>query len=477
MPLINVIKNIISIFILFSIVAIVNIVYTEESSSPKPEIKKVDNNPVIIQKTTNTDIISSIPTKEGFLVLKKNTEIKKLENEIENSEGAIQDIEKEINEINKGLRKVYKEKDSLESELNKISLVNKKNEAAIRLTKENIDNGKLQIKSLSGNIEVGSENIEILREVLIKNYQRSNEFEISSKKTALFLDNNFFDVLDRIEEIHLYSSGLKNHLDKTNVELVSLKNLKIEFLSEKQKQEIRQKELSERKKIFNASIKEKEKLVVSTKNSEEEYQKLLREKQKQRIELLRDVAEYESKIDFLLDPDSIPEPGRALFIKPFLVDAILTQGYGRTSFAIKNAKSYGGRAFHTGIDFGLPSGTQLIAPADGVVVGVGNTDAVSSCQSWGKWLLISHPFGLSTLYAHLSLVRVALGEKVKKGDIIGYSGNTGFSTGPHLHFATYISDGVKVVPYSRISSSSRCRGVLVPVAAESSRLNPLDYLP
>ena len=127
--------------------------------------------------------------------------------------------------------------------------------------------------------------------------------------------------------------------------------------------------------------------------------------------------------------------------------------------------------------FGLPTGTQLFASADGIVIGTGNTDIVSSCQSWGKWVVIKHGFGLSTLYAHLSLVKVRLGQKVKAGELIGYSGNTGFSTGPHLHFSVYDSSGLRIVPYEQVSRNARCRGLIVPVAAQEAKLDPSKYLP
>ena len=80
-----------------------------------------------------------------------------------------------------------------------------------------------------------------------------------------------------------------------------------------------------------------------------------------------------------------------------------------------------------------------------MIVGTGNTDEPRGCYSYGKWILIKHENGLSTLYAHLSLIKVNAGETVNTGDIIGYSGNTGYSTGPHLHLTVYATQGVKIV--------------------------------
>ena len=90
----------------------------------------------------------------------------------------------------------------------------------------------------------------------------------------------------------------------------------------------------------------------------------------------------------------------------------------------------GGRT-HKGIDVALPVGTPLKAVMDGTVSSAGRG---SGERSYGLYVVIQHSGGKSTLYAHMSRIQVKVGDKVVKGQIIGLSGNTGFSTGPHLHF-------------------------------------------
>ncbi len=86
------------------------------------------------------------------------------------------------------------------------------------------------------------------------------------------------------------------------------------------------------------------------------------------------------------------------------------------------------RQFHAGIDLSAASGTAIYAPADGVV------EYAKGKGTYGKYLLLDHPFGFKTAYGHLSRFAVKKGDYISKGDIIGYVGNTGRSTGPHLHF-------------------------------------------
>lgn len=84
---------------------------------------------------------------------------------------------------------------------------------------------------------------------------------------------------------------------------------------------------------------------------------------------------------------------------------------------------------HKGIDYGLPEGTPVLASADGTVIRTGY-----AVTGYGKFVIIQHEDGSGTVYAHLKQVTIADYAKVKQGDVIGLSGNTGNSTGPHLHF-------------------------------------------
>ena len=95
---------------------------------------------------------------------------------------------------------------------------------------------------------------------------------------------------------------------------------------------------------------------------------------------------------------------------------------------------------HTGLDFAAPRGTPVFASGDGMVV-VAN----SSYGGYGNEIIINHGYGYQTLYAHLSGFNVRIGQKVKRGDKIGFIGSTGKSTAPHLHYEV-IKNGFKVNP-------------------------------
>ena len=117
--------------------------------------------------------------------------------------------------------------------------------------------------------------------------------------------------------------------------------------------------------------------------------------------------------------------------------ATLTSGYGMRWHPVT-----GGRRAHKGIDLAQPTGTPVYATADGVV------SKADWFSSYGLYISIEHGGNIQTRYGHLSRLNVAAGQEVKKGDLIGYVGSTGRSTGPHLHYEVRISGvAVNPVPY------------------------------
>ena len=100
------------------------------------------------------------------------------------------------------------------------------------------------------------------------------------------------------------------------------------------------------------------------------------------------------------------------------------------------------RRFHSGMDFTAPIGTEIYATGDGVIT---KTDV--SDMGYGNCVMIDHGFGFETLYGHMSAFNVRVGQRVKRGHVIGFVGNTGISTGPHVHYEVH-KNGRAVNPQS-----------------------------
>lgn len=103
------------------------------------------------------------------------------------------------------------------------------------------------------------------------------------------------------------------------------------------------------------------------------------------------------------------------------------------------------RKMHFGMDFSAKTGTPIYATANGVI------KRISSKGSFGKHIIINHGFGYETLYAHMNRFATRKGQKVKRGEIIGYVGNTGMSAGPHLHYEIR-KDGKRLDPINFYSA-------------------------
>jgi murein DD-endopeptidase MepM/ murein hydrolase activator NlpD len=101
------------------------------------------------------------------------------------------------------------------------------------------------------------------------------------------------------------------------------------------------------------------------------------------------------------------------------------------------------RKMHWGMDFTAPVGTPVYATGNGRVTELAGT--VSGFSEFGRYIKINHGWGFETVYAHLSKYNVKEGQEIKRGDIIGYVGNSGLSTAPHLHYEVH-KDGQRVNP-------------------------------
>ena len=132
----------------------------------------------------------------------------------------------------------------------------------------------------------------------------------------------------------------------------------------------------------------------------------------------------------------------------------VSSGFGRRVDPIT-----GGYAVHQGMDFAGPDHEKIISPSSGTVILAGQF------SGYGNAVVIDHGFGITTRYGHLAVVKVKKGQVVKKGDVIGYVGNTGYATGPHLHFTVYLTATVELKSIPGAGP--------VPVGYT---LNPTDYL-
>nr|WP_217355562.1 M23 family metallopeptidase [Ruegeria arenilitoris] len=133
---------------------------------------------------------------------------------------------------------------------------------------------------------------------------------------------------------------------------------------------------------------------------------------------------------------------KAPFATPVKSAFRFTSGYG-----YRRDPKTGGRRMHKGTDFAAPTGTDIFATADGVVAHAGWQ------SGYGRLVKIKHAFGVETLYAHNSKIRVKVGQRVSRGDHIADMGNSGRSTGTHLHYEVRVN-GKPVNPMDFIKAAN-----------------------
>lgn len=396
-----------------------------------------------------------------------------LKAQIEERSSRISELEAEIAKIEKDLNATTKEKQTLQSTIKTIDLSRQKVSTNISLTQTKIRKTDLQIDELADNITDTSTKIERQRGAVLLSLAALSDLEEGGLAVALFSGEdlgtffasaaNMASMRDALRAQVKELSGLKTNLQ---VSKTSAEGKRAELAALRA-------DLADQKSLLDQNRKEKDSLLSTTKNKESEYQKLLEQKRALKLEFEADLREIENQLHITIDPNSIPKYGSGVLKWP--VDKVrITQNFGNTAFSTQNPQVYSGRG-HNGIDLGVSSGSRILAARGGTVKGTGDTDLTCKNASYGKWILVEHDNGLSTLYAHLSFIKVAAGATVSTGELIGYSGNTGYSTGPHLHFTVYATQGVKITTFA--SQSCRGKSYTMPVADTKAYLNPLSYLP
>lgn len=250
-------------------------------------------------------------------------------------------------------------------------------------------------------------------------------------------------------------------------------------------------DLGNQKKALDVQKAEKANLLKQTQSTEAAYQDLIAKKRAQQAAFESALSQLEDSLTTVVDSTKIAAAGSGVLKWPFSDSFIagcsakqgalgniwcVTQYFGNTSFSTANPQIYNGSG-HNAIDIGAPTGTPVEAALAGTVMDTGNTDSIPGCYSFGKWVVIKHSNGLATLYSHLSSIQVTPGQSVSTGSVIGYSGMTGYATGPHLHFGVYAAQGIQILTLAQYrGATSPCANAKMPVAPKDAYLNPMSYL-
>ncbi|OHA26032.1 MAG: hypothetical protein A3D52_01440 [Candidatus Taylorbacteria bacterium RIFCSPHIGHO2_02_FULL_44_36] len=397
--------------------------------------------------------------------------IDELRAKISERNNAIADLEKEIAVYQEKLLAAGAEKQTLQAKISELENIRKKLVAELKVTENRIITTSLGIEELGLAIVQKEADISARRAEIADAIRQINQLE-SNTFVETALSGKFSALWNNLEAMSQLKAGVGESL-------LAIKELKIGLETDKRAEEAKRKNLvtfrgnlADQKAIIEYNKKETNTVLATTKNKEANYKKTLAEKLSLKEAFERELAEFESALNIAIDPTKIPPAGLGVLKWPLMNSISITQKFGLTSFSLANPTVYNGYG-HNGVDFRASIGTPVKAALDGVVRSVGDTDQVCPGASYGQWILIEHSNGLSTLYAHLSLIKVEEGGQVATGEVIGYSGATGYATGPHLHLTVYATQGVQVAN----RQSKVCGGIYrMPIADPKAYLDPLKYL-
>jgi len=243
----------------------------------------------------------------------------------------------------------------------------------------------------------------------------------------------------------------------------SIENEQALVLHKKSEADTLQEQLDKQSAYLDSTKDSKAVLLTKTQTEVKKYNTVVDQLQDEKDSIENEIESLESNKVGELNLKDMPSFKKSLLAYP-VSNVVFSQGYGKTSFA-KTSKFYGTSGFHNGLDFSLPMGTSVLAAANGKIVATGNNGR----YAYGRWMAIDHGNGIVTMYGHLSAYVKSKGDTVKAGDTIAKSGNTGNSTGPHLHFTVFSAKSFEVVPSKYVSSLKD-----IPVGAT---VNPKNYLP
>lgn len=244
------------------------------------------------------------------------------------------------------------------------------------------------------------------------------EHGTTSSLSILLSSDSFSDFLNRYEIIRQISlrdenlfEQLKAIRDKVLTEKQELEDTKKEAEDTKLQMEANKAELEAQ---MEAKRKQMDSIQLAQKNVKDAYAAMIETEDELMAQYKKAAAEYAAQSTYVGGTFMWPLPAG---------NNVVTCKYGMRTHPIT-----GKRKLHTGVDLRASTGTKVYAANKGTVTTSGYSSA------WGNYIIISHGGGITTLYAHMSKRSVSKDDKVKQGDIIGYSGNTGYSTAPHLHF-------------------------------------------
>lgn len=364
------------------------------------------------------DKIKELETEKGNII----TYIEKLDKQLNDLNGEIDQLNVKIVQSKKSLKKTRADLKEAKETVNNQYVTMKKR---IKYMYENGNKDYVEVILKADSISSLLNRAEYIEKIseydkgLLKRFEKAKK-DVADKETEL--ETKLTKLKELNEEVNFEKSAVTELVNNKSVELKKYEN-----------------NISNSKQLvsqYNSSINKQEELIED-----------LLLKEQQRLEKERKAREAREAAERAKNNNgnNPSNSGSDNYSNasgdlrwPLQVSGTITSHFGNRSAPTEGASTY-----HKGIDIAVPSGTTVVAAGSGEVV-------VASYQAAaGNYIMISHGNGLYTVYMHCSRLAVSVGQNVNKGDVIAYSGSTGVSTGPHLHFGVSVN-GAYVNPLNYV---------------------------
>ncbi|MDP3880822.1 MAG: peptidoglycan DD-metalloendopeptidase family protein [bacterium] len=376
----------------------------------------------------------------------------------------IEERAKELEQINAELKKnqavletTTARGKTLSSEVGRIDNTIKQTDLGIQQSEVQLDKLGLELNSLQNNIYDKELVLKEKKDAVARIVQTFQVLDNQNLLMTFLNSQSLSDSFDEATRLQELNNGLITELREIEKVKEALSQNFDEVAENKEITENENRSLKSKKTAAKEQLGYKNQLLTQTKNEEVKYQQIVSELEAKQQAIGQEIARIEAELRAATRSDDLPSKIPGILGLPRPIGTVVTQSYGATDFAQRAYSSQ----FHNGVDYRGAIGDDIFAAADGEVIAVGNHGQTQ----YGKYVLIKHANNLTTLYAHMSTQIVSRGQQVKRGQVVGYVGATGYVTGPHLHFTVYWSPSVELITI---------RGV--PAVPVGVTVNPFDYL-
>jgi murein DD-endopeptidase MepM/ murein hydrolase activator NlpD len=395
-----------------------------------------------------------------------------LQAQMSDTTSQIQKLQDEIAKLQSQLTTTSAQKLTLQNTVKGLDLQIQKLQKSLSLTQAQIAQKDKDIQTLGSTINTTEGKIGTSQDQIATTLRELDQLTEDSMVAALLGEGTLASFFDQAVSLSTVRDQLQNHVEDLAALKTNLNNSKLTAEQKREQLAALKNDLADQQKGVSVVRSTQSQLLTATQNQEAQYQALIAQKKAEETSFEQALIKLAQGLA-PADPSSAPPPQRGLIGWP-LASVRITQYFGNTSFAASGA--YSGQG-HNGVDFAAAVGTPVKAVLGGVVVDTNyitpaQDKVIGYCQ-YGSWVLVKHPNGLTSLYAHLSSISVSKGQTVAQGQTLGLSGQTGYATGPHLHLTIYISSAVTFKNYTCNNGSV----AYIPVAPLNAYLNPFSYLP